>query len=114
MSWKSLNAAKYQDVIDSLSLQNTTLGTIADDFKATNTYLTAELATANAQVTEANKRAANLKTAFTPGANPNAMSILAGDYRKSRRRREDNALSDLSVLTDLGTNKNQLSGLQLA
>ena len=104
----------FQDVIDSLSLQNETLGTIADGFEATNKYLTSELSTANAAVEEANRRTNNLRTAFTPGANPNAMSVLAGDYRKSRRRREDNALSDLSILTDLGSNKNQLSGLQLA
>tara|TARA_B100000575_G_C23091286_1_gene629156 strand:+ start:203 stop:1576 length:1374 start_codon:yes stop_codon:yes gene_type:complete len=104
----------YQDLIDSLSLQNDELGSINDQFAATNNYLTSELSTANAAVEEANRRANNLKTAFTPGANPNAMSILAGDFRRSRRRREDNALSDLTVLTDLGTNKNQLSGLQLA
>ena len=104
----------YQAVIDGLSLQNETLGSIADGFEATNTYLTSELSTANAAVEEANRRTKNLRTAFTPGANPNAMSILAGDYRKSRRRREDNTLSDLSILTDLGSNKNQLSGLQLA
>ena len=104
----------YQTLIDGLTLQNKTLGDIADGFSATNNYLTSELSTANAAVEEANRRTNNLKTAFTPGANPNAMSILAGDYRKSRRRREDNALSDLSILTDLGSNKNQLSGLQLA
>ena len=104
----------YQDLIDNLSLQNDELGSINDQFAATNNYLTSELNTANAAVEEANRRANNLKTAFTPGANPNAMSILAGDFRRSRRRREDNALSDLTVLTDLGTNKNQLSGLQLA
>ena len=73
-----------------------------------------ELASANAAVEEANRRAGNLRTAFTPGANPNALSILAGDYRKSRRRKQDNQLSDLNVLSDLGTNKSSLSGLQLA
>ena len=109
-----INSTGYEDLIETLSLQNESLGGINDQFAATNTYLTSQLSSANAAVEEANRRADNLKTAFTPGANPNAMSILAGDFRKSRRRREDNALSDLSVLTDLGTNKNQLSGLQLA
>lgn len=104
----------YQDLIDSLSLQNDSLGSINDQFAATNNYLTSELNTANAAVEDANRRANNLRTAFTPGANPNAMSILAGDYRKSRRKREDNSLSDLSILTDLGPNKTPLSGLQLA
>ena len=104
----------YQNLIDSLSLQNDNLGSINNQFAATNTYLTNELNTANAAVEEANKRAENLKTAFTPEANPNAMSILAGDFRKTRRKREDNALSDISVLTDLGTSRNSLSGIQLA
>ena len=104
----------YQDIIDSLSLQNEELGSLNDNFAATNQYLTDEIASANAAVEEANRRANNMRTAFTPGANPNAMSILAGDYRRSRRRREDNQLSDLNILSDLGTNKNPLSGLQLA
>lgn len=104
----------YQTLIDSLTLQNDSLGSLNDQFSATNNYLNGELSTANAAVEEANRRAENLRTAFTPGANPNAMSILAGDFRKSRRRREDNALSDVSILSDLGSNKKQLSGLQLA
>ena len=104
----------YKDLINSLTLQTNELGSLNDNFAANNTFLKAELQTAKSQAEAAEERAKNLRNAYVPTANPNAMSILAGDFRRSRRRKEDNQLSDLAVLTDLGNNKSSLSGLQLA
>ena len=104
----------FQNEIDAMGLQIQSLGSMADGFAATNTYLQNELNSANNAITAADQRAENMMNAFVPSANPNAKSILAGDYRKSRRRKEDNQLSDLAILTDVGSNTNPLAGLQLA
>ena len=73
-----------------------------------------QLKSANAARSAAEKRASNLRNAFVPTANPNALSVLYGDNRRADRRREDNQLSDLSILSGLGTTSNPLAGLQLA
>lgn len=106
--------ASYQAQIDAMGMQVNALGSMADGYAATNQYLQDELNSANAYVTAADQRAKNMATAFVPNANPNASSVTAGDFRKSRRRKEDNQLSDLAVLTDVGSNSNPLAGLQLA
>jgi len=104
----------FQDQIDAMGLQVQTLGDMADGFAATNTYLQDELNSANNAITAADQRAKNMLSSFVPDANPNASSITAGDYRKSKRKREDNQLSDLAILTDVGSQSNPLAGLQLA
>ena len=105
----------YSALISQLGTQNKQLGDLNDSFAATNSYLTDELKSSQALIQDQQKRADNLKNSYTPGANPNAMTILAGDFRKNTRRRRDNQLSDLAVLTDLNSNRtNALAGLQLA
>ena len=104
----------YQDQIDAMGLQVTALGDMADGYAATNKYLQDELDSANAYVTAADQRAQNIANSFVPDANPNALSVLAGDFRRSRRKKENNQLSDLAVLTDVGSNESPLAGLQLA
>ena len=106
--------ASYDNAISAMGLQIDALGSMADNYAATNAYLMDELNSANAYVTAADQRARNMASAFVPNANPNADSVLAGDFRKSRRKKEDNQLSDLAVLTDVGSNESPLAGLQLA
>ena len=55
-----------------------------------------------------------MRNAFVPGANPNALSVGYGDGRKKKRQTEDNLLSDLTLMSGLGTQSNPLAGLQLA
>ena len=65
----------------------------------------------------AEQRADNLKRAFVPQANPTATSVSYGDDRQATtqvRRLKDNRLSDLTILSGLGTSSNPLAGLQLA
>ena len=106
--------AGYQDQISAMGMQVNALGSMADGYAATNQYLQDELNSANAALTAADQRAKNIANSFVPEANPNALSVLAGDFRKSRRKKEDNQLSDLAVLTDVGSNESPLAGLQLA
>lgn len=65
----------------------------------------------------AEQRADNLNRAFVPQANPTATSVSYGDDRQETtqvRRLKDNRLSDLTILSGLGTASNPLAGLQLA
>ena len=77
-------------------------------------YFNQQLQTANAARVEAENRANNMRNAFVPQANPTALSAAYGDERTSSRQRSDNQLSDLSILSGLGTTSNPLAGLQLA
>jgi len=100
--------------IADLSLQTTDLGDLADGFAASNTFLSDQAAASAEAYAAAEKRATNLANAFVPNANPNANSISYGDYRKRNRRKEDNQLSDLAILSDVGNATDPLAGLQLA
>lgn len=73
-----------------------------------------QMAAADAALAAANKRATNMRNAFVPQANPSALSIAYGDQRTMQRRAADNKLSDLKILSGLGTVSNPLAGLQLA
>lgn len=108
----------YADLITDLESQisglNLDIADMTADFEATNTYLSDQAAAASAAFEAAETRATNLANAFTPNANPNANSINYGDYRRRNRRKENNQLSDLAILSDVGNSENPLAGLQLA
>jgi len=73
--------------------------------------------TAEAARVLAETRADNMRSAFVPQANPTATSATYGDQREAvttTRRAKDNRLSDLTILSGLGTESNPLAGLQLA
>jgi len=57
----------------------------------------------------------NMAKAYVPPAEQSAATAAIGDQREMETRRsEDNVLSELSILSGLGTSSNPLSGLQLA
>ena len=84
------------------------------EFANTQALMEQELSAAQAALLDEQRRAANLALSYVPQANPNALSVSYGDGRRSTRRQQDNQLSDLSILTGLGTGGNPLAGLQLA
>ena len=105
----------YQQTISGLELDLEGLTNANDQWASANQFMQDQMLAANAAREAAEQRASNLRNAFVPQANPNAMSVLYGDSRRGgRRRQEDNQLSDLSILSGLGTNSNPLAGLQLA
>ena len=85
-----------------------------EDFNTAQAYTQEQLSNANAAFLAEQTRAANMRNAFVPGANPNALSVGYGDGRKKKRQTEDNLLSDLTLMSGLGTQSNPLAGLQLA
>ena len=105
---------EYTAELDGLSLQIQELGSINDNWAAANAFMQEQMLSANAARDLAEQRASNMRNAFVPNANPTALSVLYGDNRKGGRRQQDNQLSDLSILSGLGTNSNPLAGLQLA
>jgi hypothetical protein len=85
------------------------------DFNNAQAYANEQLNAANNAFLAEQKRSANMANAYVPQANPTASSIGYGDGRRvSRRKRQDNQLSDLTLLSGLGTITSPLSGLQLA
>lgn len=85
------------------------------DFNSAQAYANEQLNAANNAFLAEQKRSANMANAYVPQANPTASSIGYGDGRRvSRRKRQDNQLSDLTLLSGLGTITSPLSGLQLA
>ena len=86
-----------------------------EDFNSAQAYANEQLNAANNAFLAEQKRSANMANAYVPQANPTASSIGYGDGRRaSRRKRQDNQLSDLTLLSGLGTITSLLSGLQLA
>ena len=63
----------------------------------------AQLQSATAAAQAAEQRAANMRNAFVPQANPSAMSVAYGDQRKTNRNQANNQLSDLTIMSGLGT-----------
>ena len=104
----------YRSAISELELQVETLGNTNDNWAAANQFMQDQMLAANAARDLAEQRASNLRNAFVPNANPTALSVLYGDNRRGGRKQEDNQLSDLSILSGLGTKSNPLAGLQLA
>ena len=86
-----------------------------EDFNSAQAYANEQLNAANNAFLAEQKRSANMANAYVPQANPTASSIGYGDGRRvSRRKRQDNQLSDLTLLSGLGTITSPLAGLQLA
>ena len=85
-----------------------------DDFNTAQAFSQQQLANANNLFLMEQQRSANLGNAYVPGANPNALSIAYGDNRNKKRQGQDNLLSDLTLMSGLGTQQNPLAGLQLA
>lgn len=86
-----------------------------EDFNTAQAFANEQLNAANNAFLAEQKRSANMGNAYVPQANPNAFSIGYGDGRTAtRRKRQDNQLSDLTLLTGLGTISSPLAGLQLA
>jgi hypothetical protein len=85
-----------------------------EDFNTAQAFTNEQLNAANNAFLQEQRRSANMANAYVPQANPNAFSIGYGDGRASRRKREDNQLSDLTLMSGLGTMSNPLAGLQLA
>jgi hypothetical protein len=79
-----------------------------------NQFMTQQIEASNAARLAAEQRAYNMRNAFVPQANPTALSVSYGDQRRTARRAENNQLSDLTILSGLGTTSNPLAGLQLA
>ena len=85
-----------------------------DDLQSANSFMQQQLGVANAAAAAAEQRAYNMRNAFVPQANPTALSVSYGDQRMTSRKKENNQLSDLTILSGLGTTSNPLAGLQLA
>ena len=90
------------------------IGTQQENFNSAQAFTNQQLASANAALLAEQQRSANLGNAYVPQANPTAMSIGYGDGRTTRRKKDDNQLSDLTLMNGLGTQSNPLAGLQLA
>tara|TARA_B100000475_G_scaffold99036_1_gene72122 strand:+ start:345 stop:1580 length:1236 start_codon:yes stop_codon:yes gene_type:complete len=84
------------------------------DFNNAQAFTNQQLQAANNAFLAEQQRSANLGNAYIPQANPTAMSIGYGDGRTTRRKQDDNQLSDLTLMSGLGTQSNPLAGLQLA
>ena len=93
------------------------LGGTIDTLQGQLTNSQQQFQTAESARLFAENRADNLRSAFVPQANPTATSVSYGDDREAvttTRKARDNRLSDLTVLSGLGTAANPLAGLQLA
>jgi hypothetical protein len=58
--------------------------------------------------------ASALGTAYIPDIEQSAATVSLGDQRTSQSDKRQNTLSDLAIVSGLGTNSNPLAGLQLA
>ena len=133
MASNTANQAAFEDQLAAQSAQSATslanlndlfVGQMGDvesrmaqqqqDFNTAQAFTNQQLEAANNAFLREQQRASNMANAYVPQANPNAFSIGYGDGRTSRRRREDNQLSDLTLMSGLGTISNPLAGLQLA
>lgn len=74
-----------------------------------------QMQAAQANYTQQMQMMQNMQTAYVPAAEENAFTAQLGDQRESTTRtRESNQLSDLSILSGLGTQSSPTSGLSLA
>ena len=92
----------------------TQMAGLQDQFASANQFMEQQLTAANAAKEAAERRAYNMRSAFVPQANPTAMSAAYGDLRTATRKKQNNQLSDLRVLSGIGSTGNALAGLQLA
>ena len=80
----------------------------------TNAAMLASLQSANTAFADQQRIAGNIAKAYVPGANPSAALPAIGDQRSSNRDVQNNRLSDLTVLSGIGKQRNPLVGLQLS
>mgnify|MGYP001349282996 CR=1 FL=1 len=81
----------------------------------TQQLLQSQLSSANTALAEQKKLSTNLANAYVPQAEATADTVVYGDSRQQVRKRRDNQLSDLSIVTGVGNAENfGLAGLQLA
>ena len=80
----------------------------------TNASLLASLQSSNAAYLDQQRIAGNIAKAYVPGANPSAALPAIGDQRATDRDVKNNRLSDLTVLSGVGSQRNPLVGLQLS
>ena len=75
--------------------------------------LRSQLETTQSALLKQQQRSANLARAYVPAPEQSALNAAYGDLRTSTRRRTNNSLNDLSIVTGIG-GSNSLSGLTLA
>ena len=108
-------AAENQRYIQGILADNRkAIETLTIDFTSTIDAQASQLQNVTAAYEEQTRIAENLSRAQTPGANPSADVPLAGDNRGTTRKKEDNSLSSLAILSGLGSASNPMSGLQIA
>ena len=108
---------QYDKQVGSLEAQLGKYGIQITDLQGALSNSQQQYQTAEAARLLAENRADNLRNAFVPEANPTATGVSYGDDRQTAtaaRRPKDNRLSDLAILSGLGTESNPLAGLQLA
>ena len=79
----------------------------------TQQLLQSQLSTAQSALTEQKRVSSNLANAYVPEAEETADTIVYGDSRQQERKQKNNQLSDLSIVSGVGT-AGSLAGLQLA
>ena len=79
----------------------------------TQNLLQSQLASTQSALQNQQRMSANLANAYVPAAEQSAQSASYGDQRNSTRKKRSNSLSDLSIVTGVGTG-NSLSSLTLA
>ena len=85
-----------------------------DQAASTQALLQQQAQAAQAAYQEQARQADALGRAYVPTLNPSAASASLGDQRTTARQETNNSLSDLAIVSGLGTNTNPLAGLQLA
>ena len=107
-------AGYEEQIAQQNEMYNQQIQGMESQFAMANSFMNQQLQSANAALGAAERRATNMATAFVPQANPTALSVQYGDARSSTRKKENNQLSDLTILSGLGSTSNPLAGLQLA
>jgi hypothetical protein len=80
----------------------------------TQDLLAQQAMAAEAAYTEQARQAAALGTAYIPDMEQSAATVALGDQRSTDKEKKQNSLSELAIVSGLGTNSNPLAGLQLA
>ena len=81
--------------------------------QATQQLLQSQLTSTQNALQNQQRMSANLANAYVPQAEASAQTVTYGDQRQQNRRQRDNSLSDLSIVSGVGSN-NATAGLQLA
>lgn len=91
------------------------LTTQQDSMAAFQTMMQGQMQAAQDNYNQQMQMMQNMQTAYVPPAEENAFTAQIGDQRESKTRtKESNRLSDLSILSGLGTQASPTAGLSLA